>query len=190
MLIPGLRTNPPGTFQVFTGTMLTKLKEAESAILNSLYIQALRQGQSIWFRIVSGSMHPLLRVGDAVHIQPVSPYDLHIGDIAAFETPAGLVVHRIVYMLPSAIPAIFIEMGDVTLQAHEITIEAITGRVSAVRRGNLLIDLQRPVAKRLAGVTARLHYKLYCKYRDSEHDLVRLVVRKPARLAARVGSAV
>lgn len=170
--------------------MPTKLKEAESAILNSLYIQALRQGQSIWFRIVSGSMCPLLRVGDAVHIQPVSPYDLHLGDIAAFETPAGLVVHRIVHMLPSVIPPRFIEMGDVTLQAQEVTVEAIAGRVIVIRRGDLLIDLQRPVAKRWGGVTARLRYRLYCQYRDSKHDLVRLVVHKSARLAARVGSAV
>ncbi len=170
--------------------MATKLKEAESATLNSLYIQALRQGQSIWFRVVSGSMHPLLRVEDAVHIQPASLSDLHIGDIAAFETPAGLVVHRIVHVLPSVIPARFIEMGDITLQAHEVTEEAIAGRVCAVRRGDLLIDLQRPVAKRLGGVTARMRYRLYCKYRDSKHDLVRLVVRKSARLAARVGSAV
>ena len=81
-------------------------------------------------------------------------------------------------------------MGDVTLQAQEVTVEAIAGRVIVIRRGDLLIDLQRPVAKRWGGVTARLRYWLYCQYRDSKHDLVRLVVHKSARLAARVGSAV
>ncbi len=163
-------------------------KETESAVLHSLYIEALRRGHAIWFRVASGSMRPLLRVGDAVHIQPVAPDSLQIGDIAAFETPAGLVVHRIVHILhPPESPFRFIEMGDVSLQASEITEEVIAGRVSAIRRGTLLIDLQKPLAKRWEAVTARLRYRLYSLYKGSRYQPVRIVVRRSARLVAHVG---
>ena len=165
-------------------------KEADSGILNSLYLEALHQGQSIWFRVVSGSMRPSFLIGDAVLIQPVSPRDLHIGDIAAFETPAGIVVHRIVHFLPPKTPAGFIEMGDAMLQANEVSEEAIAGHVISVRRGDLFIDLQKPVAKKLGGVTAWLRYWFYCQYRDSKHYLVRLAARKSASLVARAGSTV
>jgi hypothetical protein len=162
--------------------------ETESDLLNSLYIEALRKGHAIWFRVVSGSMRPILRVGDAVHIQPVVPEDLQIGDIAAFETPAGLVVHRIVHILrPRESPSRFIEMGDIGLQASEMTGEVIAGRVSAIRRGELLVDLQKPLAKRWEGVTARLRYRLYCLYTGSRYQPVRVVLRKSARLVARAG---
>jgi signal peptidase I len=173
---------------VLSVSIPSKRQETESSLLLSLYVEALHQGRSTWFRVVSGSMRPCVRVGDAVHVQPVSPRDLQVGDIAAFETPVGLVVHRIVHILPPEKLARFIEMGDVMLEAHEITEQAVAGRVSAIRRGSLLIDLRKPLAKRLGGVTARLRYRLYCQYAISKQNLPRLLVRKTARLAVRAGS--
>src|SRR5579863_3176992 len=68
----------------------------QASTLASLYIEALRQKQPLWFRVASNSMLPLLRKDDSVYIEPAQAEDIRIGDIAAFETSSGLVIHRIV----------------------------------------------------------------------------------------------
>src|SRR5437588_4936501 len=68
----------------------------EAAAIASLYIEAVRQGQSLWFRVASGSMHPTLRIGEQVRIEPAGAEQLCVGEIAAFETAQGLTIHRVV----------------------------------------------------------------------------------------------
>ena len=160
----------------------------EASILSSLYIQALRQGQSVWFRVVSGSMRPLVQVGDAVRIEAATANTIQVGDIAAFETPAGLVVHRIVHLLRAATHTRLIEMGDIAFQANYVEERAIVGRVIAIRRANRQVDLQKPVAKWWGRVTAHLRYRLYCLHKDTQPSPVRILLRKCARLAVRTAS--
>ncbi len=169
-------------------TRPTQSNQSQAEILDSLFVEALSQGQSLWFRVVSGSMRPLLQIGDAIHITPIAPHDLHVGDIAAFQAPEGLVVHRITRIFPST--ARFIEMGDVLLRASEISEACVVGRVMAIQRGGRLIDLGRPIAQRVGGVTARLRYWFYCQYDRSRNTVVRQIYRKIAYLFAHIGSTI
>jgi signal peptidase I len=158
--------------------------EHTSSIIASLSIQGVRQGQSIWFRIVSGSMKPLLRVGDAVYIQSATAHDIQSGEIAAFETSAGLTVHRILHRRQKDGHVELMEMGDVAFQAYWIKEHALIGRVVATRRGKRQINLQTPIAKRCGRVTASLRYGLYCLYNGINFHALRVVLRKCARLTA------
>lgn len=160
----------------------------ESSVLTSLFIQALRQGQPVWFRVVSGSMLPLVRVGDAVHIEPTSASDLRVGDIAAFETPAGLVVHRLVHYEQTGNQARYVEMGDAALLAHHVDEQAIVGRVTSIRRATRQVDLRLPVAQRWGKVTARIRFRLYSIDKVIKFNPARFLIRKCARLVALVGS--
>ncbi|MFL5691813.1 MAG: S24/S26 family peptidase, partial [Ktedonobacteraceae bacterium] len=72
------------------------MSQSKLDLIASLFIQALREGQSLWFRVASNSMFPLLRKGDEVFIQPVQACEIRLGEIAAFETSSGLVIHRII----------------------------------------------------------------------------------------------
>jgi hypothetical protein len=159
---------------------------SDAGAIADLYRQALRRGQPLWFRVASGSMHPLLRIGEQVYIEPATARQLQIGEIAAFETEAGLVIHRIVQRRQENGDIQLVEMSDVYLRAGQIKSGGAIGRVVAIRQGNTRIDLQRPLAQRCGRVTARARYRFYAvRFRNK---LARVIVRKCSRLVARLGS--
>ncbi len=158
----------------------------EQNVIAELYREALRKGQPLWFRVLSGSMSPMLRVGEEVYIAPTTAGDLQIGEIAAFETDAGLVIHRIVQRLSDRGSIQLIEMSDVYLHAGQVESGAAIGRVVAIGRGKRRIDLQRPIAQKCGRVTARARYRLYTV--RSRNRLTQIIVRKSARLIARLAS--
>lgn len=162
---------------------LPKQDVAQASVIASLYIQALREGEALWFRVSSGSMEPTLNIGDQVRIEPAKPKDIHNGEIAAFETAQGLVIHRIVHYIQTGTSVRLLEMGDVDLRASWVEEPAVVGRVVAVRRGARHIDLQHSVAKRCGTVTAFLRYRLYLLHTNKKFAKLRVVVRRSSRLA-------
>lgn len=156
----------------------------EQKVIAELYREALRKGQPLWFRVSSSSMHPLLRIGEEVYIEPATAGDLQIGEIAAFETGAGLVIHRIVQRRSDRGGIQLVEMGDTQLRAGSVESGAVIGRVVAIGRGKRRIDLQQPIAQKCGRVTARIRYRFYTM-RFSDR-LTRVILRKSARLVARL----
>jgi signal peptidase I len=135
----------------------------KASIVTSLYIEALRAGQPFTFRVVSNSMIPTLSTGDSVYIEPAKAKEIRVGDIAAFETPHGLVIHRIVRIQQTETSVSLLQMADVDLHASWVEEHAIIGRVISARRQNRAIHLQHPIAQRCGKITARLRYQLYLR---------------------------
>ena len=133
----------------------------QASIIAPLYIEALRNGQSLWFRVVSNSMVPTLRVDDSVYIESTKANEIRVGEIAAFETPKGLVIHRIVRIQQSETSVRLLQMADVDLQPSWIEEQAVVGRVILARRQVRQINLQHSIAQKCGKITARLRYKLY-----------------------------
>jgi signal peptidase I len=159
---------------------------SDNSVIAYLYREAVRNGQSLWFRVASGSMHPLLRIGEQVYIEPITAEQLQIGDIAAFETETGLVIHRIVQRRQENADIQLIEMSDVHLRAGQVKSGAVIGRVVIIRLGNTHIDLRRPIAQKCGRVTARARYRFYTmRFRNT---LAQIIIRKCSRLVARLGS--
>ncbi len=158
----------------------------DSVVIAALHIEAVRKGQSLWFRVTSGSMHPMLRVGEQVLIEPAVAAQIQVGEIAAFETNEGLVIHRIVQRRRENAGIRLIEMSDVHFRPGPVDSEAVVGRVVAVRQGNTRIDLQRPIAQKCGRVIARAHFRLYTM--RSSKKLRQVILRKSSRLVARLGS--
>ncbi|HLG65748.1 MAG TPA: hypothetical protein VKY19_27755 [Ktedonosporobacter sp.] len=152
-----------------------------SSIVALLYIQALRQGLALWFTVASGSMRPLLAIGNEIYIEPAQAHELRIGEIAAFETPQGIVVHRIVRRRKSQTTIRLLQMADIDLYPSWIEAHDVIGRVTAVRRDSAYIDLQHPLARQMGAITAYIRYWLF-RYKRYEqlgsvlHTCARAVV--------------
>lgn len=156
----------------------------KASLITSLYIEALRAGQPFSFRVVSNSMVPTLRIGDSVYIEPAKAKEIHIGDIAAFETPSGLVIHRIVSTQLSQTTIRLMQMADVDLHPGWVEEHAIIGRVTSARRHNRDIDLRHPIAQRCGKITARLRYQLYLR---KAYTPLRVISRYCSRWVVRIG---
>ena len=137
------------------------MSQSKLDLIASLFIQALREGQSLWFRVASNSMFPLLRKGDEVFIQPAQACEIRLGEIAAFETSSGLVIHRIISIQHTPTGMRLLQMSDVERLTSCVKEQAVVGRVISIRHADKLIDLQSPIAKWCGTVTARIRHRLY-----------------------------
>lgn len=68
----------------------------------ALLIWGLPQGLSWWLKteypmaaITSGSMWPVLKVGDLILVEAVKPEELKVGDIIVYANQRGFTIHRI-----------------------------------------------------------------------------------------------
>lgn len=134
---------------------------SQAATIASLYIEALRQKQSLWFRVASNSMHPLFYKDDTVYIEPAQARDIHIGEIAAFETSHGLVIHRIVAIEQNSPSIRLLQMSDVEVMPNWVQEQAVVGRVVTVRCQGYQINLRHPLAQWCGKVTAAIRHRLY-----------------------------
>ena len=159
---------------------ISQQSTAQASVIASLYREALRQGQTLWFRVASGSMSPMIEVGDHVRIEPVKANELRIGEIAAFETSCSLIIHRIVHRQQTDLIVQLLEMADVDLCPSWIEEQTVVGRVITIRRDGMQVDLQHPVAQWCGTVTAYLRYRLY---RWKKHRFLRSVLHACSRLA-------
>ena len=155
-----------------------------TSTIASLYIDALRHNQSLWFRVASNSMLPLLRKDDEVFIEPALAQTIVPGDIAAFETAQGLVIHRIVAIERIQQTSRLLQMSDVEVSPTWVQPQAIVGRVVMVRRGKRQLNLRHPLARWASRVTAAARYRLYIYTKNTP---LRLALRIASRLAIHLG---
>ncbi len=81
---------------------------APEKMVQELWLARLAQGQTGTLTVRSGSMMPLLRLGETLQVAPHSKLVLP-GDLAVFRKDDRLVCHRI--MLPVA-PGWYLQKGD------------------------------------------------------------------------------
>jgi hypothetical protein len=170
---------------------MSESNPSQVAIITSLFIEAVRQGQASWFRVASQSMLPLLRLGDEVYIQPAQAHEIGIGEIAAFETSAGLVIHRIVCTQQTTQTFRLLQMADVELLPSWVKEQALVGRVVGIRRpvqetsALRETNLCHPIAKWWGMVTAHVRYRLYLCSRSNP---LRMVLRGCSRFCIHFGA--
>ena len=77
----------------------------------------LGEGRSVRFRAAGNSMHPTIKQGDTLIIEPCRPANLSRGDIVLFKQDSRLVAHRLVgiELNPGADAASAIRTPDPTL---------------------------------------------------------------------------
>lgn len=115
---------------------------------NDLYLKIVREvlhrdqaAGPLRLPVVSDSMRPLLRAGDWIFVEAVTPPALGLGDIIVVQRgrSAELITHRLVAQDEQG----WRTHGDNTRVLDPVVlIEEIVGRVSAIERGTHRIDLQ------------------------------------------------
>lgn len=83
--------------------------------------------------VQSGSMSPALDAGDLAVTLPLNPYDIKLGDMISYRSPADpetLVIHRVVGIDRSG-PLTFRTKGDAnsSIDAHPVPAQAVVGKV-------------------------------------------------------------
>ena len=102
--------------------------------------QLLEGNEPIWLPLLSGSMSPALLPGDDLYIEP-KPAAFKRGDIAVFFTKGKFFSHRVILTFPFRRKTFIVEKGDANYQSGFITYEKALGRVTKIRRGNVIFHL-------------------------------------------------
>ncbi len=119
--------------------------------------------------VVSGSMEPVLSVNDMIIVRPAKSYA--VDDIVVFQTPTGLVVHRIVEIDGETV----VTMGDANAPTKDepIQMRDIKGRVVAsIPLVGLLVDMIKSLPGTLAilALAAYLYWKSLKKERAADNE--------------------
>jgi len=72
-----------------------KLDCKAQCILGEMWQEACERGGSLSFKVVSGSMSPMIEVGDVVTVGRADHSRVRIGDVVAFQDGQNVVVHRV-----------------------------------------------------------------------------------------------
>lgn len=125
----------------------------------TLLRQSLQQGQQPDLTVTSGSMFPLLKTGDRVRLERVSPADLRPGDIITFQARGQINTHRFWGVIQGSRPDGRLQTrGDRSLTFDQsIGADQLIGRVILRRRGTQILSFQsgpgRWLHRHLAAVT-------------------------------------
>ena len=129
----------------------------DSAAFAELGASLLALNKSLRFRARGQSMHPLVRDGDLLTVEPVDVQSRRRGDLVFYRNPRGeAVVHRLVRRLGQGASASIETKGDGLPESDGLVpAPEIFGRVTAIERNGVRIGMRQP-GIRLLGLGATL----------------------------------
>lgn len=114
------------------------------SLLPELWQEACHRGGRLSFRVISGSMEPIICVGDKVGVTRAEPSRLRIGDIIAFREDQKVMAHRIIGRGRKNGQLSFRLRGDEGVVSGRATLENLIGKVYAIERDGHEIRLDTP----------------------------------------------
>lgn len=132
-----------------------------------LISEFLGRGHSVRFRANGKSMHPTIKDGEEIVVEPVAPSHVKRGDIILYQRQRGVIAHRIVGIgsdhhrattQPSALSPrdVLLLRGDATDFPDEpVEVSRILGKVVAVERDGRRIRLDTRSATLLSAICLR-----------------------------------
>jgi len=124
--------------------------DIDAPILASLLRRSLERGETPRLEISSNSMSPLLRLGDKILLETITPEQLKSGDIITLVWPDSLVTHR--YWAKEGEPPVqrLLTRGDRPLVFDKPwPADALIGRVNGRSRNGRLLPLTHGAGLRL-----------------------------------------
>jgi len=109
----------------------------------------LHHGHSVRFRAKGESMHPTIREGEAITVEPVKPSDVRFADIILYRAEKAVIAHRVVGRRNiNGTVRTFLVRGD-AVKDHDkpVADDQVLGKVVSVERGGRTIVMDRRTAK-------------------------------------------
>jgi len=137
---------PPFTGKLNGASQLpaNRLAGKSQVVLKEMWREVCEKGGSLSFKIVSGSMSPVIEVDNVVRVSRVEPSRVRIGDIVAFQSGQNVVVHRVIGKRWPGGHLYFRQMGDVCRASGRFPAENLIGKVTAIQKKGHEIHLDSP----------------------------------------------
>jgi signal peptidase I len=144
--------------------------------VSGLIDERLAAGETVYFRVTSGSMSPLLQTGDVVGVERTAPETCRIGDIIVIRREHDYLTHRLIHKSGE----FWQTKGDNVLRPDSpIRPNSVLGRVTRVRKSGGTWNLQTARQRQIALLLAKLSRREWQVY-----NIARFL-RLPFRLAIR-----
>lgn len=118
-------------------------RQLDPSTVGELLREGMKNGQRPYLKITSGSMRPLIHIGDEVQLEPVGPADIQAGDIITIVAPTTLLTHRFYGCIEKNGQSWLLTRGDRFLTSDSLwSAELLVGRVFARRRQNQRLVLR------------------------------------------------
>ena len=118
--------------------------KAGHPLLNEMWHEAWGRGCSCSFRVISGSMRPLIEVGDLVKVTKVEPSRIGIGDVVALQQGESVVVHRIIGKRWSNQQLLFRHKGDAGDFSGIALAQDLIGKACLIEKAGREMSLDTP----------------------------------------------
>lgn len=94
-----------------------------------------------WLTVVSGSMMPLIHVGDRILVTSIAPEDVRPGNLVAFRRDGNFVGHRVLEVVKDKEGPLFYEKGDAAAAVGTFREKDLVGRITVIRHGGSFLRL-------------------------------------------------
>ncbi len=142
--------------QTENSTMLT----SQQNVVSDLIREEMAQGTPFRFRVISGSMSPLIAAGDEIVVERAGADRLRRGDIVLYTVGGTFHTHRLLARRRHGGAILLMTKGDAALNPDQPwREELLLGKVVAIKRRDRTIDLEGGkwrAMNRLLGVLAVL----------------------------------
>jgi len=133
---------------------------SQQNVVSDLIREEMAQGTPFRFRVISGSMAPLIAAGDEIVVEQAGADRLRRGDIVLYTVGGTFHTHRLLARRRHGGAILLVTKGDAALNPDQPwREEQLLGKVVAIKRGDRTIDLgggNWRVMNRLLGVLAAL----------------------------------
>ncbi|NCO67338.1 MAG: signal peptidase I [Nitrospirae bacterium CG_4_9_14_3_um_filter_41_27] len=119
------------------------MTKEKTALIKEMQDELFHLNGKSWFRIISGSMQPLIDINDRVLVRKVAQSEVKLRDIILFKSDDVFVTHRVVGKFYNNGQLCFIQKGDRGGLALSVTAQNVLGKVIAVEKNGQFLELDR-----------------------------------------------
>ena len=118
---------------------------ATNSLLKEMWEENYLKRNRCKFEISSGSMRPLIEVGNVITVKKIELEKIEIGDVIAFQDGENVIVHRVIGKSWSHGQIYFRHIGDAGSVSRLVPGTTLIGRVIVIEkgRGNIRLDSRK-----------------------------------------------